>query len=142
PGEGDEGDPERDVRGERLRRREGEPQQPRGEDPDERRDDGRTPRPPGDRRDGDEEEHAEDDVEPEDRPPVRDGEHRRPEEGAEDRAELLHRTDDAERHPPPSRRPEVGDERERRRDEPTATDALDDPTGDQDVEVDRERGGP
>ena len=51
---------------------------------------------------------AEQRVEPEDRPPVRHGQDRRPQQRPEHAAELLHRTDDPERGAAARRRPEVG----------------------------------
>ena len=66
-------------------------------------------------------------VEPEDRPPVGDGEHGRAQQRPEHAAELLHRADDAERGAAPLGRPEVGDQGERRGHETAPADALQDP---------------
>ena len=79
--------------------------------------------------DGAGEQRAQQGVEPEDRPPVGDDEHEGAEHRPEHRAELLHRADDAERHPAPVGRPELRDDREGRRHQAAAPDALDDPAG-------------
>src|SRR5690606_32572189 len=97
---------------------------------------------PRDRGDRDEEQDAEDDVEPEDRPPVRDDEDGGAEQGSEDGAELLDGTDEAERHAAASRGPEVGHQGEGGRHEPAPADALDDASGDEDVQVDGQGGHP
>ena len=84
------------------------------------------------------EDDREDDVEPEDGAPVGDREDRRPEHRAQDRPDLLHRADHPQRHPSLPGRPQIRDERQRRRHEPAAAGALDDPAGDEDGQLDRD----
>ena len=83
---------------------------------------------------------AEHDVEPEDRPPVCNCENGRTEQRPEDAAELLYGADHAQRRSAPFDRPEVGNERQRRRHQPAAADALQHPAAHQHRQLDRDRG--
>ena len=76
----------------------------------------------------------------EDRPPVGDRQHQGAEQRADDAAELLHRRDDAERDAAPVGGVEVGDQGQRRRHQPAAADALEEPAGDHAGQVVGERG--
>ncbi len=130
--EGDERDAQRHARHERVRRGEGQPADDPREHPEDRRDHPWTLRHTATRHD---DRTGEDDsrrrAEPEDGAPVGDREHRGAEHRPEDGPELLHGADDAERHSTTAGRPEVGDEREGRRDEAAAPGALDDPPRDE-----------
>jgi hypothetical protein len=98
-----------------------------------------TADPPGDRHSPGQPE-GQQQVEPEDRPPVGDRQHRRPGEGPEHRAQLLHRADHAERHRPAPGRPAIGDQGERRRHQSPGTHALQPTPQDRRTQVVRGRG--
>ena len=110
----------------------------RAEHDDERSRSGQPP--PAGHDDGTGQHQAEHRVEPEDRAPLRDDEHQGAQHRAEDRAELLHRPHDAERHPAPVGGPQLGDDRQRRGDQAAAAHALHHPARDEDRQLDGERG--
>jgi len=89
---------------------------------------------------GGREDDAEDDVEPEDRPPVGHGEHRGAEQRTQNAPELLHGADHTQRRTAPVGWPQVGDDRQGCRDQTAAADALKDPPADEDGKLDRYRG--
>ena len=90
--------------------------------------------------DGGGQDEADGEVDPEDVAPGAEGEDHGAVQRAEDAAELLHGSDDAEWHPAPLGGVEVGDQRERHGHEATAAHALEEATGHQAAEVVRRCG--
>ena len=89
-----------------------------------------TKAPPAHARDQQRQDDSTKSVEPEDCPPVGDGEDEGAQDGAQDGAELLDSADDPQREAVAVLRSERRDDGQRGRDQAAATDALDDAAGD------------